>query len=276
MDEANKKLAKINEIILAEANAKGLQFPMIFGQNTRAVINPMTRCALFAAVTDRAYFQEYIYLGDINNVKIEYKGEQLNQDDHDLLMQLINMSLNQPIGNYITVSINSVLSDLGRHTQQSQRLRLFKQIDRLLSGTVRLTPKGKQSIGGHFLTYISTPLDQKILERNKRNLTYRINPDLSFFYRGDNYTLIDFNKRLQLKGRASELAKWLYLFYSSHRKPYPYKVETLQNRSGSTITELKKFRQQLKLALEMLKLTKIISHWHIDPITDLVTIEKTS
>jgi hypothetical protein len=66
---------------------KILQFPLPFEEDTRAVSNSLARGSLFAAVKDRQYFKQYVIVGEVDGVKIEFAGEQLNQDDHDTLLQ---------------------------------------------------------------------------------------------------------------------------------------------------------------------------------------------
>ena len=129
--------------------AKIMQFPLPFGEDTRASSNVMARCALFAPVNERAHFKDYVVVGNVDGYLIEWKGEQLNQDDHDTLLQLIKMALHRPFGVDVVQSVNAVLKGLGRQTRQTQRQQFFREVDRLMSGTIRVTPKGGASYGGH-------------------------------------------------------------------------------------------------------------------------------
>lgn len=254
--------------------AKVLQFPLPFGEQTRAVSNPMARCALFAAVKERQFFKDYVTVGVINGVTIEYKGEQLNQVDHDTILQLVKMALHKEFGMDVCVSVNSVLAHLGRHTNQEQRGQLFEQISRLVSGTLRITSPGRLRYEGHLIDDASTPVDQQILPRLRRNLTYRLNPRLAFFYNESAYTIFDWQQRLKIKGRGAELAKWLQLWIESNAEQYPTKVETIREKCGSNDKTLYSFRQKLRQALDGLKAAEIIHSWRIDE-ADLVHIDRT-
>jgi hypothetical protein len=55
------------------------------------------------------------------------------------------------------------------------------------------------------------------------------------------HTLIDWSERKAL-GLTLEVVAWQY---ASHAKPFPYKVETLRDMSGSIAT-VKDFKQKLK------------------------------
>jgi TrfA protein len=95
---------------------------------------------------------------------------------------------------------------------------------------------------------------------------------LAFLYGGESYTLIDWDKRLNLKGK--DLARWLQLYLATHAKPFPVKVDTLRELSGSRTKALRSFRGQLRLALDALISNHDIEQWWIAQQTDLVTVER--
>ena len=250
-----------------------LQFPAPFGEHTRAVSNTLARGALFAPVKERQFFRQYVVVGQADGVTVEYKGEQLNQDDHDTFLQLVKMALHHPLGGDLEQAVNAVLRGLGRSNNQEQRRQLFAQVSRLVSGTVRLsTPSVRYE--WHLLDDASTPQDQAELPRLRRRLAYRLNPRFARLYAESAYTLFDAQERLKLKGRGSELAKWLYLWIIGNAQQYPHKVETIRRLCGSGDKTLKSFRQNLGKALEVLKAAGVIVAWRIDE-ADLVHIERT-
>lgn len=253
--------------------AKILQFPLPFGENTRAVSNPLARGSLFAAVKERQHFKEYVLVGEQDGVKIEFCGEQLNQDDHDMLLQLVTMALHKPFGADIAQAVNAVLRGLGRTTNQSQRRQAFEEISRLVRGTVRLTRHHMPRYEGHLLDDASTPQDQETLPQYRRHLAYRLNPKFARFYDKAAFTLIDQQQRRKI-GR-NPLAKWLHLWIVTNAEQYPHKVDTIRQLCGSQTKDLRRFRQSLCAALDVLKEAGIITAWSIDPKSDLVTIERT-
>jgi hypothetical protein len=182
------------------------------------------------------------------------------------------MAVNTPLGIDVFQPVNSVLKGLNRSTQQEQRRQLFEQISRLVSTTVRLKLKDVR-YEGHLVDDVSTPQDQFGECRTKRRLAYRINPKFARFYAEAAYTLFDAKERLKIKGRGSELAKWLHLWVIGHAEQYPHKVETIRNLCGSSIKELKAFKQQLRRALDLLREAEIIQSWVIDK-KDIVHIER--
>jgi hypothetical protein len=252
--------------------AKILRFPLPFGDDTRAVSNPLARCALFAAVKERQHFKDYVLVGEQDGVKIEFCGEQLNQDDHDTFLQLVKMALYKPFGADVAQAVNAVLSGIGRTTHQEQRRQLFEQISRLVRGTVRLTVPNMPRYEGHLLDDASTPQDQATLPRYRRHLAYRLNPKFARLYDKAAFTLIDQQQRRKI-GR-NPLAKWLHLWIVSNANQYPHKVGTIRERCGSKTKDLKHFRANLRAALDQLKAAGTITAWRIDPDTDLVHIDR--
>ena len=254
--------------------AKILQFPLPFDEDTRAVSNSLARGSLFAAVKERQFFKQYCLVGEVHGVRVEFKGEQLNQDDHDTLLQLVAMANHKAFGVDICQAVNAVLRGIGRTTHQEQRRQLFDQISRLVSGTIRLTTPSTR-YEGHLLDDASTPHDQAELPQYRRHIAYRLNPKFAGLYAESSFTLFDIQDRGKIKGRGSELAKWLHLWIIGNAEQYKHKVETIRELCGSTIKDIHSFRQTLRRALDLLKESGIITAWQIDPQSDLVTIERT-
>jgi len=86
------------------------------------------------------------------------------------------------------------------------------------------------------------------------------------------HTLIDWDQRLAHKGK--DLARWLQLYIASHAKPYPVKVATLRDLSGSRTKALKNFRGKLRLALDDLVDNDDIQRWEIQMPQDLLFVDR--
>jgi hypothetical protein len=100
--------------------------------------------------------------------------------------------------------------------------------------------------------YTGNLVDEFYKDETTREYIIRINPKLKTLFEPDQFTLIDFKTRQALEGKS--LAQWLHGYYSSHAEPYPVKIETLHKLCGSETSELWKFTQNLKKALEELAL----------------------
>ena len=249
------------------SSAKIIQFPL-FPDATRPVSNDMARSALFSCIQgkDRRFIKDAL-LATVDGVEIRFTGEQLNQDDHDLLMQLIFMAREKPVGAWVTIPAHAILKALCRQVGGKQHRALRADMFRLAAGTVSIRiARDRIEVTGHHL------LAKAAQHEDSRYWVYRLDPDLAFLYGGESYTLIDWDKRLNLKGK--DLARWLQLYLATHAKPFPVKVDTLRELSGSRTKALRSFRGQLRLALDALISNHDIEQWWIAQQTDLVTVER--
>jgi hypothetical protein len=247
-------------------SAQVIQFPL-FPEEKRPVSNDIARSALFSCVQgkDRQMVKDN-FLAAMDGVEIRFTGEQFNQDDHDLLMQLVFMAKHRLLGEYVTVPAHAVLKALGRKTDGREHERLRADIMRLVAGTVGLRNTTRK------IEYIGHLIEAAIQDETSRFWKYKFNPDLRVLYTPNSYTLIEWEQRKNLKGK--DLARWLQLYLSTHAVPFPVKVATLRELSGSRTGELYKFRQLLRGALADLKDNGSIKDWCIDEETDLVTVDR--
>ena len=242
-----------NEQIKAERK-KLLHLPII-PQETRPAVNVIANSALFAAVQgkDRQLLHKRL-LDTQDGVEIIFSGEQFNQDDHDVLMQLVYAASRYELGTPVTVSAHSLLKALGRGTSGKEHNQLKAEIKRLVKGTINLKTKR--------FDYVGHLIDDAQQDKKTKFWTYRANPTLGKFYDVGNYTLIDWEERKALKGK--ELARWLQLQLASHARPFPMKIETIRRLSGSRTKTLFHFREKLRIALNDLKANGSITSWQID------------
>src|SRR5437870_2155833 len=118
--------------------AKIIQFPL-FPEATRPVSNDMARSALFSCIQgkDRRFIKDAL-LATVDGVEIRFTGEQLNQDDHDLLMTLVFLARTPVLGKWVTVSAYAILKALGRKVSGKQYRELRADISRLAAGMVSI------------------------------------------------------------------------------------------------------------------------------------------
>jgi len=83
-------------------------------------------------------------------------------------------------------------------------------------------------------------------------------------------TWIDWEQRLQL--RRKPLAQFLHGFYSSHKVPYPVKLSTLQQLSGSKNKQAAGFKKKVSNAFEELVKIGLLRSYSIDG--DLVNVKR--
>ena len=249
--------------------AKIVQFPLPFPEDSPPVSNVIARSALFAAVKskDRRMMRDEVVASQ-EGIEIAFSGEQLNQDDHDNFMQLVKLASGRPLGETVVVPANAILRTLGRSTGKSQHDQLRADMKRLIEGTVTIKAKGVEYFG-HL---IDDALQDSREPLHKRHWAYRLNPRLVTLFMPTRYTLNNWQTRQQLSQK--DLARWLQLWLESHAQNFATGVDTIRGRCGSTNGSLRSFRQQLREALESLRVMGVIHNWAIDA-GDLVHIDRT-
>jgi hypothetical protein len=246
------------------SGAKLIQFPL-FPAETRPVSNDMARSALFSCVqgVDRHVLHNAV-LATVGDVKIEFTGQQWNQDDHDVLMQLVFMARDKPLGQFVVVSAYAILKGLGRKHGGHEHEQLRQEIERLTKGSVTLRSKD--------INYTGHLIDESLQDLRTRHWMYRFNINMRAFFGLDNYTLIDWERRKNLKRK--DLARWLQLYLATHAKPFPVSVDYLRQKSGSQAAALREFRRMLKRALGELVVNEDIKDWRIERPSDLVYVHR--
>lgn len=235
----------------------------------REVPNIALRSALFGAIGKgkRRYLErEMIYTQ--KNTSIIYTGVQLDQGDLDVWETILHIVRTQPLGQDCCISTYKLLQLLGNSDTGANRKVLKRRLSRLSASALDV------KIGYH--TYYEGSLINEILrdENNGRSII-RLNPHLSKMFESDQFTRINWQVRQSLKGKF--LAQWLHGYYSSHATPYPVRIQTLHQLSGSNSVHQSKFRQQLSKALSTLR---EVCNAHGQPFNyqledGLVRIEKT-
>ena len=229
-----------------------VQLPM-WPEPVRGTPNSILRSALFPAIkpSDRKALTRKI-LASHKGVTVRFTGIQFSQSDLDVWEEAVHIARHHPLGTECHFTAHAFLTALERDTGSSQHEWLKDVVSRLTSATVEITHEGN-TYGGHLIDEFY---------RDEHSGLYRMilnKKILSLYDAGYTQTRKQHRKAL----RRKPLAQWLSGYYSSHRKPYPLKVETLHALSGSNAT-LKKFKQNLAKALDELVTLGILTSWKIE------------
>jgi hypothetical protein len=230
----------------------------------RGTPNACLRSALFAGVqgNERIAYKKRTLLAAVEGIEVRYLGVQLNQSDLDVWMQIVHLSRTQLPGFSVTFSAHALLMALGRSTGKSQHEWLKESMARLGGAFVEITYHGRQTFGEKgFLRYHRDELTQRYVVELTESM-------LRLFEEG--YTHIEFEQRQQL--RKHPLALWLHGFLSSHAAPYPLKLQTLYQLSGSSTQNPRDFKLRMRKALQALVTIGAIEHFEIDE--DVVKVKK--
>jgi len=245
-----------------KAPAKIYQLPL-WSEPVRGMPNPVLRSALFSAVQSKdRRFINFEKIATVSGLEIRFLGKQLNQEDLEVCSEVSHLARLHPLGHTCHTAAHALLKALGRSTGRTNHRQLHASL-------IRLQQPLELRIVGRFR--YSKPLIEKVAQDEiSRRYLIEVNRELApLFHNG--WTALDVEQRRKLRGKA--LALWLHAFYATHTEPYPYKVETLRDLSGSRTANLKHFRAAIRRAFDELQTTGAIASWEIDD-DDLVRVHK--
>lgn len=229
--------------------------------------NEIVRSALFTA-RNRNRRRAYLKQAEIvvtGGGSILYLGEELRQDDELVWLRLIHLSKSQALGEPVFFTPYSFLKAIGWRVNNWGYQHLRTCLLRMKATAVQITSNRlHRTIVTSLIDYIAmwdpekhTPLAQ---------WEVRLSKVMSLLFADGAFTLIDLEQR---KALPEGIATKLHSYWSSHREPYPVKVETLQKLCGSE-NELRFFKRELKKALDALVEVGFLETWGIE--IDLVAV----
>jgi len=253
LDSLHKSLAVRAEPVQPENHSLVQSCTMRrFSEDMRAISSDLARSPLFASIRPGKRKLKDELLPSPDGVSIHYRGEQLDQADCDVFMQLIHEARGQVVGPHSPIRINraDLLVQTGRDVGGRNYQWLAASLSRLRD--CRLTIENKRH-------RLETSLILKILT-DKAEGTFEVlfDPDIVKMFLGNEYTLVEWKKRKMFSKRV-DLAKWLHAFTSSHaRGRQRWKIATLLTLCGYA-SPLRKFREALTEALGELARLDIIT-----------------
>jgi len=260
---SKRKPAQATAVTSAPAPAPAPQMTLDLWPNAmRGVPNAILRSALFSVMKERPAVTREL-LATVENVEIIFTGIRLNQKDLDYFQELLHLQRLQPLGQPIRFTASSLLKSMGLGTGKAQYDELKDVIARLGANKTEVRVN-KRNVFGRSLI--------EKFDRDEETQEYLVllNPLLLNMF-DEGYTQVDGAHR-QALGK-NMLAKALHGLYSTHASPYPVKVDTIRQLTGSNTKDLSKFRQQLRAALTALQDVGAVQSWEIDK-RDLVHVTR--
>jgi len=248
----------------------------LWQQNQRGLPNALARSALFNVANLRSGGERHYFtsatIASSKGIILVYTGQELRQDDEDVFLQVLHLAKEQKLGENISFTAHSMLVALGWTINSESYKRLTICMDRLKATSVRLTVEtpGGGSMGFAGSLVGEFEWQEKASNDPLREWNVSLEKNIVKLFAPDAYSLIHWQTRLDLP----PLAKWLHSFYSTHRDPFPHKVETLHKLTASGSKGLPQFRQKLKAALVQLVDCGFLLGARIDPKSDLVHVER--
>jgi len=266
-ENGDKAIVGTIERIMEKARQREAAMPIqlpLWPEPKRGTPNSFIRSALFAAIQskDRVFLKEAT-LASQRGISVKFTGEQLNQEDLSVWETLAHLARQHPLGCMCEFTAHGLLKSLGQHTGLSQHKQLHSTIIRLTACAVEITHEGK--------TYFGPLVKSGLKDELTSHYRIELNRELIRLFGDNQWTALDWQQRQQLRGKL--LAQALHAFYSSHRQPFPIKLDTLRGYVGSRNIQRAGFKVKLRTALEELVSIGFLTGYDITG--DAVTVVRT-
>lgn len=237
-----QSLADLGKARAKAEHSRVIQLPL-WPEHKRGTPNSFLRSALFSAIQgkDRQFIKGQV-LASQDGIEVKFTGQQLNQDDLTLWENLVHLAKKHPLGHLCTFSAHGLLRMMDLHTGGDEHRRLHEAIIRLTACAVEITHEGNTYFG---------PLIKSGAKREATSYyAVELNRDLIRLYGETQWTALDWQQRRQL--RRKPLAQAIHAYFSSHRNPYPVKLDFLKRVTGARNSQPASFKRQAKAALDQL------------------------
>jgi hypothetical protein len=220
--------------------------PEIF-EDKRAIPNSFLRGSLFGMVRKgrrKLVGEEPIFT--MSNYDLSFTGFELDQNDLEVWDTLMYLAKERCIDSELRITLYDLCQKLRLKDNNINREAVIKRIERLKIGTVKIKTANK--------TYFGSLIDDGYIDTSEGGkLVIRYNKKLAPLFVED-YTFVSADIRHLLGD--SQLARWLYSFYESHKKPIPLAINFIQKLCRSE-SQSKEFKRLIIKSLNEVKKAKI-------------------
>jgi len=196
---------------------------------------------------------------------LEYWGEQLDEADADILLQLMFEARQAALGQPVTINRAAFLRAMNRSTGKHDYEWLHRRMKILTAATLIIEAKKtdgstKYRIGDTKAFHILAGFDY---DANVEAYTYTLDPQWQVLFDNREYALIDWQKRL-LIGRGQDMAKALQrLVATSSNAEQQHALDWLKEKMQYA-SPMRKFKNALNSAMRELERLKIIAKGRIE------------
>jgi hypothetical protein len=233
----------------------------------RGTPNEFIRSALFSAIQgkDRIFLDKAVLFSQ-NGISIQFTGKQLNQEDLTVWQTLVHLARHSPVETECIFTGSSILNMMELSKGSNNYQSLDDSIRRLTACLVEVRDQSKR------LRYGGSLIDWFEVREEIEKYKIKLNRRLIVLFDDHGWTGIEWNQRLRLRGKSLSLA--LHAYYSSHQTPFPVKLSTLQELTGSRVKQSADFKRRCRSALDELVGVDFLETYQIDK--DLVSVERKS
>lgn len=231
----------------------------------RAMPNHIARSSLFSPVArGRKKLHRETVLVSRADAVITYWGEQLDESQADVWMQIMHEALKYPLGDSVPINRARFLRDIGRHTGKSDYEWLHRAMKALsfamLVAEAVKDGKTKLSVGR---TRVLHMIDGFDYDDELEQYSVRIDPRWRGLYGNHEYALIDWEKRLEIRP-GQDMAKSLQrLVATTSDTIQRYQLSWLKEKLQYS-SPMRKFKEALVNAMRELERVEVIAAGRIE------------
>lgn len=270
MDAARAKVQALQDA--AETAGEAKPAPMFLpglDEFMRAMPNGVARSSLFAPIAKgrRKFHQEEVLVTRADAV-MSYTGEQLDEADADLSLQLIYEARLHPLGQPVAFTRAALLRAMGRGTGKTQYEWLHSRMKALTAATLFIEAKKpdgstKYKIGSTKAFHILSDFEYS---ETSETYTFTLDPRWHALFGNREFSLIDWPKRLQI-GRGQDMAKALQRLVATSSDPVQrFALDWLKSKLQYA-GRLRDFKDALARAVQELERVEILAAGRVEAST---------
>lgn len=215
-----------------------------WADDKRAAPNLVFRSALFPALNNqKRKFVKEQKLYSVGGLEVTFTGEQFDQSDLDVYLEILNFAKGVPLGQPVKFSAYAMLKALGRATGNANHKWLHSVLVRLRGGTVEVETSKDSYLGGL--------VDGAFKDKLTKHYEVTLNPKYALLFGFGMWSAIDLEQRRALAQKST--AKALHAYYSTHTGPSLHRYETLAGVAGLENKNSRDVKAKLIKAHEELK-----------------------
>jgi hypothetical protein len=221
----------------------------------RGTPDAFLRSAMFSVIQgkNRIFLDEFVLFSQ-GDYSISFTGKQLSQEDLTVWQTLVHLARFHPTGTRCIFKGSEILKSMILSDGKENYRFLEESIKRLTIAVIEVKCK-KYSYCGHLI-------HSYMVENATRIYDISLSKDAIKLFSGNDWTGVEWEQRLCLRGK--HLAQALHAYYSSHQDPYPVKLSTLQELTGSKNKQIAGFKAKCRMALDELVNIGFLESYEID------------
>ncbi len=269
LEKTKRKAAASSEVAEQKAADKPRQM-FLPGFDIGAFPNHLNRSSFIAPIArGRRKRHQQTEMVTRRDCVLEYTGEQLDEADGDLIMALIAFAQPYPLGTPVPLNRKELLRKIKLGSIGSTQYDwLYRSMKRLREGVLFLEarkPDGstRYSVGKMQSFNVLKDLDY---DGESETYTYTLDPRWVVMFGNREYSLLDWDKRMQI-GRGLDMAKTLQRLLATSADPVQrYALDGLKAQMEYS-GRMRDFRDALTRAVRELERLEIVAKGHIEDST---------